>query len=80
MSNDSLLQVEDLRTLFRQGGGISGRGVEVKAVDCVSFTMTRGEVLGLVGESGWERLRPGAPFCGSSSPPRGASGSTAKTS
>jgi oligopeptide/dipeptide ABC transporter ATP-binding protein len=52
VSDGPLLQVEDLRTLFRQGGGLFGRGVEVKAVDCVSFSMTRGEVLGLVGESG----------------------------
>lgn len=47
-----LLEVEDLRTLFHQGGGFFRHGVEVKAVESVSFTMARGEVLGLVGESG----------------------------
>ena len=48
-----LLQVEDLRVHFpiRKGlfGGVRGY---VKAVDGVSFTIRRGETLGLVGESG----------------------------
>jgi oligopeptide/dipeptide ABC transporter ATP-binding protein len=52
MSDAPLLEVDDLRTLFRQGGGFFSRGVEVRAVESVSFTMQRGEVLGLVGESG----------------------------
>ena len=41
-----LLQVEDLVTEFRTGTG------PLRAVDRVSFTVDRGEVLGLVGESG----------------------------
>jgi len=41
-----ILQVEDLRTHF-----FTRRGV-VKAVDGVSFTVDRGQILGLVGESG----------------------------
>ena len=46
MSDQSILEVRDLHTHF-----FLRRGV-VKAVDGVSFTLRRGEVLGLVGESG----------------------------
>ena len=50
---DDLLQVRDLETHFPVLTGILGRasGV-VHAVDGVSFTLRRGETLGLVGESG----------------------------
>ena len=41
-----LLEVKDLKTYFRIKAG------EVKAVDGVSFTISKGESLGLVGESG----------------------------
>ena len=46
MSEPPILEVRDLHTHF-----FLRRGV-VKAVDGVSFTLRRGEVLGLVGESG----------------------------
>jgi peptide/nickel transport system ATP-binding protein len=43
---DTLLDIIDLRTVFRTDAGT------VRAVDGVSFTVGRGEAVGLVGESG----------------------------
>ena len=45
-SGDTILQVEDLQTHLDTKMGL------VKAVDGVSFTLRRGETLGIVGESG----------------------------
>ncbi|MEW9672017.1 ABC transporter ATP-binding protein [Ammoniphilus sp. 3BR4] len=48
-----LLQVKNLKKYFPIKGGLLGKVVgQVKAVDDVSFTVRRGETLGLVGESG----------------------------
>ena len=48
-----LVRVEHLAKFFPITGGVLQRKVgEVKAVDDVSFTINRGETLGLVGESG----------------------------
>jgi oligopeptide transport system ATP-binding protein len=48
-----LLKVENLKKHFPITGGILGRPVSsVKAVDGVSFTVNKGETLGIVGESG----------------------------
>ena len=53
-SDDVLLSVENLRVHFPVTSGVIMRKQvgSVKAVDGVSFTLRRGETLGLVGESG----------------------------
>ena len=49
----TLLEVLDLSMHFSARDGASGRvRGRVKAVDGISFTIRRGETLGLVGESG----------------------------
>ncbi len=47
-----LVEVEHLVVEFRSGGGLLTPRHTVRAVDGVSFTVARGETLGLVGESG----------------------------
>ncbi len=51
--SDPLLDVRDLKKHFPvKGAGLFGGHHQVKAVDGISFTVNRGETLGLVGESG----------------------------
>jgi oligopeptide transport system ATP-binding protein len=51
--SEPLLQVKGLKKYFPITGGIFGKKIgEVKAVDHLSFTVYKGETLGLVGESG----------------------------
>ena len=48
-----LLEVRDLQKHFPIRGGLFGRSVaKVRAVDGISFTVRKGETLGIVGESG----------------------------
>jgi len=50
---DVLLSVEGLKKYFPVGGGLFSRRTRtLKAVDGVTFTIRKGETLGLVGESG----------------------------
>lgn len=58
---EPVLKVKNLKVYFKRGGGIFKKPSIVRAVDGVSFNIYRGEVLGLVGESG----------CGKSSIARG---------
>ncbi len=53
MSQKPLVEVKNLTVSFPVSGGIMGRKVaEVKAVDGISFSIGRSEIVGLVGESG----------------------------
>ncbi|MGD8191362.1 ABC transporter ATP-binding protein [Brevibacillus ginsengisoli] len=50
---DTLLEVRQLKKYFPISGGVFGRTVgHVRAVDDVSFSIKKGETMGLVGESG----------------------------
>ncbi len=61
--SDSLLQVEDLRTHFHTFAGT------VRAVDGVSFEIGKGEIMGLVGESGGGKSVVGFSVLGLIDPP-----------
>lgn len=53
LESDALLEIQNLKTYYPIRGGFFRRVVgNVKAVDDVSFTIKKGETLGLVGESG----------------------------
>jgi peptide/nickel transport system ATP-binding protein len=54
-----LLQVRDLRVVYRLGGGLFGGGQEFRAVDGVSFDIAAGQTLALVGESGCGKTTSG---------------------
>ena len=59
-SSDELLSVRDLKTYFPAKSGFFGRkSGYVRAVDGVSFSIRRGETLGLVGESGCGKTTTG---------------------
>jgi len=58
--SEALLEVSDLVKHFTVGGGIlRGAAGLVRAIDGVSFTIERGETLGLVGESGCGKTTTG---------------------
>ncbi|WP_298402595.1 ABC transporter ATP-binding protein [uncultured Chloroflexus sp.] len=59
-ADDILLEVRNLKKYFPIKGGFLRRTIaEVRAVDDVSFTVKRGETLGLVGESGCGKTTTG---------------------
>ena len=51
-ARETLLTVEDLKVSFPIGGGLFAKSKTLRAVDGVSFTLAKGETLGVVGESG----------------------------
>ncbi|MEM9440188.1 MAG: oligopeptide/dipeptide ABC transporter ATP-binding protein [Pseudomonadota bacterium] len=54
MNGDPILQVENLAVHFQiqTGGIVGGKSLVLRAVDGVSFSLSPGETLGIVGESG----------------------------
>jgi oligopeptide/dipeptide ABC transporter ATP-binding protein len=70
---EPLLQVHDLKKHFAVGGSLLGRVRGwVKAVDGVSFTIHKGETLGLVGESGCGKTTTSKLILGAEEPTAGA--------
>ena len=58
--SQALLEVRDLVKHFPVGGGLfGGQAGTVRAIDGVSFSVARGETLGLVGESGCGKTTTG---------------------
>ncbi len=58
--SEPLLEVVDLKKHFPLGDGVfNSRKAVLKAVDGISFTLNRGETLGLVGESGCGKTTTG---------------------
>ena len=58
-AGETILEVRDLVMHFKVRQGMFGKPAVVRAVDGVSFTLRRGETLGLVGESGCGKTTTG---------------------
>ena len=73
MNNTPLIQVENLKKYYPQKGGIITHITgNTKAADGVSFSIQKGETLGLVGESGSGKSTVGRLLVGLESPTEGS--------
>ena len=57
--NNLLIEVQDLKKYFYRGGFFSTEKKPIRAVDGISFSIRKGETLGLVGESGCGKTTAG---------------------
>jgi oligopeptide/dipeptide ABC transporter ATP-binding protein len=57
--NNFLIQVQDLKKYFYKEGLFSTDKIPIRAVDGISFSIRKGETLGLVGESGCGKTTAG---------------------
>ena len=72
MDTAPLLQVEGLKKYYAAKSGIFSRSTgEIRAVDGVSFSIHKGETLGLVGESGCGKSTLGRQIVGLERPTGG---------
>ena len=49
-----ILRLENLTRVFKQPNGAFGKPRQMKAVRDVSLSVNKGDVVGIVGESGWK--------------------------
>lgn len=72
MPPEPLLEVTELRRIYRSRTGMFGAPTDVRAVENVSFTIMPGETLGIVGESGSGKSTMGRLALGLEAPDRGS--------
>lgn len=71
MSNGALLEVKNIRKVFRVSGGMGKKSAEVVAVSDVTMSIRRGETWGLIGESGSGKTTIGRMILGLEQPTSG---------
>lgn len=71
MSDNALLQCQEVSKQFPVKSGFLGKKRALTAVDTVSFSLGKGECLGLVGESGCGKSTLGRMACGLLAPSKG---------
>ena len=69
---EPILEIKDLKKHFRSSGGLlGGKSTRIRALDGVSFQVTRGDSFGLVGESGCGKSTLGKTILGIDRPTGG---------